>query len=271
LEQQLVALVQAGQLDSQTASLLKLAYSAHAGQRLGEDALRVMERRIGVKTMAYFRDMAERVAAAPNVPLDAGKEAALLNDVLLADLNATAQLGAKAVLITAAQEGVKIGFDWALANDGAAAWAEQYAATLARDLTETTLKQTQAALASFQRTPGMTRADLERLILQGPDGVTDLVGLNGRYYSAAERAEMIAVTETTRSYSAGGVEGMRSTGLDMVEPDPERTPPIHVNCRCTADPFPREDGVMSWKFLTANDDLVCDECGPLHGEDVGEK
>lgn len=230
-----------------------------------------MERRLGVKALAALRDVAQRVAANPDVVLDAAQEAGYLFDALLPELNAGAQIGAKSAIITAAKSGMTLGFDWALANEGAAAWAEQYAATLTKDITATTLKQTQAALATFQSTPGMTRGDLERLILQGSEGIEDLVSKTGRIIPATERAEMIAITETTRSYSAGEVEGMRASGLAMVEPDPERTPPIHVNCRCDINPFPREDGVMSWKFLTLNDDLVCELCAPLHGEDVGEQ
>jgi len=263
-----MALVQAGKLDNQTASLLKLAYSGAAtGQRLAEDALRAMERRIGVKTLALLRDQAQRVAAAPDVLLDAEQEAAALYDALITDLNATAQIGAKSAIITAARGGAALGFDWALVNEGAATWAEQYAATLTKEITETTLKQLQGAVSAFHSTPGMTRAELERLILEGPAGIEDLVSKTGRIIPAAQRAELIATTEVTRSYSAGEVEGLRASGLEMVEPTEQ--PPAHVNCRCDISPFPREDGVMSWRWLTLNDDLVCEICEPLHGQDVG--
>lgn len=214
-----------------------------------------------------FRDQAQRVAAAPDVPLNAEQEAAALYDVMVTDLNATAQLGAQAAIITAAKSGVKLGFDWALVNEGAATWAEQYAATLTKEVTETTLKQLQGAVSAFHNTPGMTRGELERLILQGPEGITDLTTKTGRIIPAADRAEMIAVTEVTRSYSAGEIEGIRASGLAYVEPTQE--PPAHVNCRCDLSPFPREDGTMSWHWQTLNDDLVCEICAPLHGVDVG--
>lgn len=263
----MAALVSAGQLDSQTASLLKLAYSTPGGQRLSEDALRAMERRLGVKSLAVFRDQAQRVAANPDVVLDAEQEAALMYDALVSDLNATAQIGAKSAIIGAAKTGIAIGFDWALANEGAATWAEQYAATLTKEITDTTLKQLQSAVSTFHATPGMTRGDLERLILRGPDGITDLVSKGGRIIPATDRAEMIAITETTRSYSAGELEGIRATGLAYVEPTVE--PPKHVRCRCSLSPFPREDDTISWRWLTLNDELTCSLCSPLHGQDVG--
>jgi len=261
--------VQAGQLDSQTANLLKQAYSTPGGQRLAEDALRAMERRLGVKSLAVLRDQAQRVAANPDVVLDAEQEAQQMYDALISDLNATAQIGAKSAIITAAQGGLALSFDWALANEGAATWAEQYTYELVRGITDTTMAQLQTAVATFHRTPGMTRGDLERLILHGPDGIPDLVSTTGRIIPATDRAEMIAITETTRSYSAGQIEGIRASGLQMVEPDPDKTPPLHVRCRCSLSPFPREDDTMSWHFMTLNDELVCDECGPLNGQDVG--
>lgn len=57
-----MALVKAGQLDAATANLLKMALGAAPDERTGEAALRIIERRIGAKMLAYFRLLANRVA-----------------------------------------------------------------------------------------------------------------------------------------------------------------------------------------------------------------
>jgi len=266
LEQQLAALVQAGQLSSQTANLLRMAFSEAGSERAAEAALRILERRIDVKALAHFRSIAQQVSAAPNVAFNATAAEEELYALLVSELNASAQVGAQAAIIAAAKTGaVRAGFDWALVNDKAADWAERYTFGLVRQITDTTTKQLQTALSTFFRTPGMTRTELEQMILWGPDIHGLQVG--GRIISATKRAEMIAVTEVTRSYSAGEVEGLRASGLAQVPP--REQPPAHVGCRCDISPFPREDGVMSWRWQTLNDNLVCEICAPLHGQDVG--
>lgn len=199
--------------------------------------------------------------------LDWDDEANELYWLLLPELTAAARIGGQAALLDLAKRGVPaLGVDWTQVNESAAQWAEGYTLGLVRDLRDTTRQQLIDSLATFQRSPGMTREALERMILEGPEGISDLKTAK-RTIPAARRAEMIAVTETTRAYSAGEVEALRATGVPMVEP--KQMPPAHVNCRCALSPFPRTTGMMSWEWQTLNDSGVCPICGPLNGQDVG--
>lgn len=103
-------------------------------------------------------------------------------------------------------------------------WARQYAGELVRGLTNTTQRAVREAVATFISTPGMTFTDLKDMLSQT---------------FSPGRAEMIAVTETTRAFYEGGkeaVEEIRRVGFDMV-------------------------GI--WR--TAVDDRVCPICSPLEG------
>lgn len=199
---------------------------------------------------------------------DAATEEEALFDLLYDELLTVHQLGSVdgAVQLAKLREGVSV--DWGQINAAAAEWAENYAYDLVRELTATTRTQLQTALGAFFRTPGMTRGDMERLILQGTDGIPDLLDKRGRLISAAQRAEWIAVTETTRAYTAGEVATMEASGVDQVRPTQQ--PPAHVGCRCDISPFTRDDGIISWKWLTLNDGVVCGICAPMHGRDVGD-
>ncbi len=168
----------------------------------------------------------------PKPPGDLAAAEERLYWLLYEDLLASAELGGQAVLLDLALSGaLKGAVDWAQANTGAADWARNYLYDLVREINQTTQSQLQRAVSTFQATPGMTRADLERLILDGPGGVPDLVSKPGRIISAAERAEMIATTEVTRSYSTGALEFTRAAGLDIVEPEADKIPPAHPRCR----------------------------------------
>uniref|UniRef100_A0A6M3J435 Putative portal protein n=1 Tax=viral metagenome TaxID=1070528 RepID=A0A6M3J435_9ZZZZ len=149
-------------------------------------------------------------------------------------------------LRTAMEIGVE--FDSAEVGSLAAAWAREYTFDLVKGLTETTQKVVQQATSAFMDTPGMTREDLEALLMPA----------FGEY-----RASMIAVTETTRAYAMSqnlyqklikdkaGIDMMRiwRTNRDEktcpicspLDGQPERVwggdfsegPPAHVNCRCS--------------------------------------
>lgn len=119
---------------------------------------------------------------------------------------------------------VGVQFDPAVINTAAAKWAREYAYNLVRGITDTTRAAVSQAVTKFVETPGMTRAELEKLLEPtfGP-----------------VRAEMIAVTEVTRAYSeaTNGYQRLLSEeyGITMVR---------------------------VWK--TRNDELVCPICGPLN-------
>ena len=121
---------------------------------------------------------------------------------------------------------VGIGFDPAIINTEALRWAREYSYDLVRGLTDTTRRQLQEAVTSFVQTPGMTIGDIESLIEPAFGSV---------------RAEMIAVTETTRAYSMATNEMQGLLQREMPELAVTRI----------------------WN--TQNDALVCPECGPLEG------
>lgn len=189
--------------------------------------------------------------------------------LLYPELRAAAQIGGTAALLKLASLGLpRMDVNWEQANLNASEWAAEYVGQLVRDITETTREQVRQAVSMYHQTPGMTRGELERLLLEGPGGLPDLTLPSGRIISAADRAEMTAITEVTRSYSEGELAAARASGMPMVEP--RETPPRHVRCRCAIVPYPREDGTTTWRWETVNDDLVCLECLPLHLTDMGE-
>jgi hypothetical protein len=200
--------------------------------------------------------------------MDWDEEERILFEILIEEVREAAQFGGRAIADKLAQfGGLNLSIDWAMVNTAGATWAREYVAELVKQITETTKEQIRLSVAAFHQTPGMTRGQLERLIMQGPDGIPDLVRPDGRLIPAARRAEMIAVTEVTRSYSAGEVATMQALGVDQVKPMEQ--PPAHVGCRCDISPFTRDDGVISWRWLTLNDGLVCTVCQGLQGKDVG--
>jgi len=83
-----------------------------------------------------------------------------------------------------------IGVDWGLINTRASNWAARYGGELIKNITETTRRAVQEAIAAFFDT-GMTRADLEARL--------------ARIFSPV-RAEMIAITEVTRAAAEGEIE-----------------------------------------------------------------
>lgn len=128
----------------------------------------------------------------------------------------------------ATEEGIRlgntIGFDPAAINAQAVDWARAYSFELVKELTETSREVISRSIASFFSTPGMTRGDLVKLL----DPAFGKV-----------RAEMIAVTETTRAFSQAqnAYQGhLSEQGIEM-----ERV----------------------WR--TASDELVCPVCAPLNG------
>jgi SPP1 gp7 family putative phage head morphogenesis protein len=139
---------------------------------------------------------------------------------------------------------IGIGVDWGLVNQAALKWAQSYSYELVSGITDTSQRYVSDALAGWVQ----SGAPLDDLI-------TQLEPMFG-----AVRAEMIGVTEATRSFASGNqiawkesgvVDGQRwMTGEDeLVCPvcsgfngevysldDSEHTPPAHVNCRCYIQP-----------------------------------
>jgi len=248
-----------------------LTLKARPLQREYERELRRLERAIRQAVTAYLRGKARQVAESMESMGvwrwgDTWEDE--LYDILMPHLADAARLGGKAGLVGATAAGVNIGgVAWGRASIAAAQWAAQHVGDLVRQITETTRAQIQAATATFYVTPGMTRGTLEDLILG--TGIEPLA-VPGRIISAAERAEMIATTEVTRAYTGANIAAMQATGVAQVQPQADKVPPLHPRCRCDAVPMVRDDGTISWKYQTLNDDLVCDICGPLNEQDIGQ-
>jgi SPP1 gp7 family putative phage head morphogenesis protein len=149
---------------------------------------------------------------------------------------------------------VGVGVEWGLVAEQAAAWAESYTYELVRGIMDTTRQVLQRKVAEFIRTPGRTIGDLR----------ADLAPHFGEV-----RAQMIAITETTRAYAQGTAfyqQALVEAGIRMVRvwhtSRDERVcplcapldgkaesvwaaqfpagPPAHVLCRCWATLTPAE-------------------------------
>lgn len=118
---------------------------------------------------------------------------------------------------------IGIGVDWGLINTTAADWSRLHGETVLRELFNTTYEGVSKAIPNFYEQGwnlGELRTALER-------------------WHSPIRAEMIAVTETTRA----AVEGERAVVEKMMKEYGIRFIPV---------------------WITKNDELVCSICGPRH-------
>ncbi len=150
------------------------------------------------------------------------------------DEDAVAEL--MAVLQKATRHGISLfglrnalQIDYTLTNKRAAEWAREYVYDLIKDIDKTSREALQSVITQFVETPGMTLGD-----------AMDLLPYD------EERAQRIAVTEITRSYSKA--TQLASEDLKKEFPD------VRVFTR----------------WYTNNDELVCELCGPLEGVEVVE-
>jgi len=149
-----------------------------------EPARDEVEARLQRKVAAVFRDHKSDTANA--VEGNEGPDyEALATDLRAAIEPEIAAIITEEALRVASEIGIL--FDVAVINAEAAAWARTYAYDLVTGITETTKKVVGNATQQFVETPGMTRADLEKL-------------LEPAFGKA--RASLIGVTEVTRAYSA---------------------------------------------------------------------
>ena len=112
-------------------------------------------------------------------------------------------------------------------NVAAADWARQYSSALVYGMSETTSEILRRAIAAYFQ-QSMTQAQLRELLAPSFGPV---------------RAEMIAITETTRA----AVEGERQMAAALYAESGIKTRPI-------------------WK--TMNDELVCPICGPRNEQEI---
>lgn len=138
-------------------------------------------------------------------------------------------------------------------NQAALDYAKNYRYSWIKDITETTRKQTQKAMADWIQ----SGASLDVLESQ----LSNIYG--------ETRADSIATTEVTRIFAEGNAQAWQSTGLvsgvrfntaedDHVCPycspldgqifdvdDYGHKPPIHVNCRCYNTPVVDEEAISA--------------------------
>ena len=119
----------------------------------------------------------------------------------------------------------KLQVDWTLTNERAAEWAKKYTYDFVKGIEDTTRKALQSLISQFVETPGMSIHDV----------------MNGLYMFTEERAQQIAVTETTRAFA----QANQLAGEDLKKE------------------FPDVRVIKTW--FTNNDDRVCDICAPLDG------
>lgn len=196
---------------------VKAAFVLSAEPAVKADPRRELQKRIQ-PVLEKHRQAIARAIQAGNAPD---------YDAMSAELRAAIQPFLVDVMVQEVLAGmgqVGVGFDMPALNAEALEWARTYSFDLIRGITDTTRKLVSTAMQTWVETPGMTRGDLEGLLEPAFGPV---------------RAEMIAVTETTRAASAGLNQRQKeyaSAGIEM-----ERI----------------------WE--TNNDELVCTICGPLNG------
>jgi hypothetical protein len=160
----------------------------------------------------------------PNLPADFWDDvAAGLIAIFSTDLLSTYMQSAEFLLGQ-----INIGTDWAGLNQNAINWLNQYSFDLVRGINDTSREVLRTALTDFY-SQNLTKEQLAQLLEPSFGPV---------------RAEMIAITETTRA----SVEGERAL-IALIERE-------NLNIRM----------VPIWQ--TANDDRVCPICGPKHDQPI---
>jgi hypothetical protein len=160
-----------------------------------------------------------------NIP--AGYWAALDERLLLAIEPVMVEMAKASALGLGGQAGILEQVNWALANDRAANWARGYTFDLVAGIDSTTRTRLGQLVSGYYKTPGQ---DLQGLAA----GVAELFG--------PDRAELIAITETTRA----AAEGEQA----LVDEIRAANPDINIV------------GI----FLTSRDEFVCHKiCKPLNG------
>jgi SPP1 gp7 family putative phage head morphogenesis protein len=184
------------------------------------------EQHLATALTGYFTGLQDRIAAyaekrksSKDIPLSfwTGEDTTLLA-ILGPQLTRMAYSG-----MHIAAEKAGIAFDSSMANQAAADWAATYTDTLLQQLNTTTQDGVGPIVEDWINTDGATMGDLFQSLMD-----TGLMG--------ADRASMIATTETTRAFAQGEIAQYSQMGITQ----------------------------MRWQ--TNNDELVCDICEPLNGE-----
>jgi hypothetical protein len=174
-----------------------------------------------------------------------------LNSVLFPELEKVFVLASEQMAAATA-----FNIDFALVNEQAADWARGYSFDLVKGINNTSRRQLQKIVSDFFE-KNLTIGDLKQKI-------TTLFG--------PVRAQLIAVTETTRAAAQGELAlakelGVREGTIQHPGGAIYDSPPAHVGCRCYVNyEWDGERLVRRWQTL--NDELVCPICGPLHEQEI---
>ena len=228
--------------DSRAYPAQRKAYNVKAA---GEDVLQASIERI----LAEYQDvMVGYVKRGKAIPQSVYNDMSAELQAVLEEHLSKVYIGGALTSQAALSSGVAIGIDWAAPNVNAMAWAKQYTFDLVRGLEDTTKTQVAKNIANLQRdvsaffgkptTLGQLRGQIGKYI---PDWEDRL----GHVWASPVRAEMIAITETTRASVEGQADSvayLKDYGIEMVA-----------------------------VFQTSNDEHVCRICGPLNEKRVEPK
>ena len=134
--------------------------------------------------------------------------------------------------------GIGITFDPSLVHAAAAAWARQHADVIVGWVGTTNEKVASQIVANWIETPGATFGDLKAQLAPA-------------FADNLSRADVIAVTESTRAFAEGDALTYKEMGMQVMY-----KPPAHPNCRCwQAVVRVKGANVVVWK--TNRDEIVC--------------
>lgn len=180
-----------------------------------EEDLKVLKRQKVGKSQTVF-NLAKAVAPAGLPPSFWEEEMRRLALILVPRLTQIALEGAEV-----GSSKIGVGFNWSIYSLLAEQWAKEYTDALLKQVRTTNEEVVGGLLAAWISTPGRTVGDLRMAL-------APWFGIN--------RADMIAVTETTRALAAGELLSYQRAGIEEIQ------------------------------WGTNHDELVCPRCGPLNGQ-----
>lgn len=157
-------------------------------------------------------------------------------------------------------EQLALSIDTSVFTDRAATWAREQSARLVKrrsrmfkqTITETDIRTIQNEIALWIE----SGEDYPALVRQLNTFITD-----------PGRADLIASTESTRTYAQAATDNFLDAGLIDKKPPADKLPPAHPRCRCWTV-FDTDEGDLVWQ--TAMDERVCPICGPRNGVAISE-
>lgn len=146
-----------------------------------------------------------------------------LRDAVSRAVQDAADLGVSVAVDTL--ENVGFGFDYTMSHTAARDWALQHTDEVITGMAQSTSRGVGQAVGKW---------------IDNKEPLQSLIDDIKKVYFAPERAQMVAVTETTRAYAEGNRTAYQDSGI-----------------------------VVRWEWRTNNDEIVCPICGPLNGKQLG--